>query len=287
MAIKKFNTVGGFSVGHDTVVDVIDNNGNWVGNIISVSYGGLGTSSLNANAVVLGNGTSSVKTVSPGNVGNVLTSDGNTWISKEVKTTVTTSSSAPTSSVAGDLWWDTDIGTLFVYYFDGNSYQWVESTPQVLVEGPVGTFTLTGNLIATGDVTVQGTLYETSDVKLKKDIKTIVNAVDTVSNLRGVTFNWIKNDKTSMGLIAQETEQVLPFIVQEDPTGGKSINYTALIGILVESIKELNVRVTTLEKSLSTVELMNSTEFNESTINTSIPTKDTWWTKFRRIFIGN
>ena len=85
----------------------------------------------------------------------------------------------------------------------------------------------------------------------------------------------------------QKTEQVLPFIVQEDPTGGKSINYTALIGILVESIKELNVRVTTLEKSLSTVELMNSTEFNESTINTSIPTKDTWWTKFRRIFIGN
>lgn len=198
-------------------------------------------------------------------------------------TTVITSASAPQYPLAGDLWWDTDTGTLFVYYYDGLTYQWVETTPQILVEGPSGTFTLTGNLITTGDVTVQGTLYETSDIKLKKDVKTIDNAVDTVLKLRGVTFNWIKNNKESMGLIAQETEKVIPYIVQEDPTGAKSINYTALIGILVESIKELNAKIAALEGS----QINNSVipqKLDESSTTDSV--KQSWWSIIKGKFLS-
>ena len=48
---------------------------------LSAANGGTGQTSLTANNVILGNGTSSVLFVSPGASGNVLTSDGTTWAS--------------------------------------------------------------------------------------------------------------------------------------------------------------------------------------------------------------
>lgn len=152
----------------------------------------------------------------------------------------------PLTPNSDDLWWDTDTGTLFIYYFDGSSYQWVEATPhqkQILVENPAGTYTLTGNLIITGDETIEGTLYETSDRRLKNNIELISTPLETVQKLTGVTFDWIKTDKHSMGLIAQEVEQVIPYLVQTDLNDTKSINYTAIIGLLVEAIKELNQKL--------------------------------------------
>lgn len=48
---------------------------------IAVADGGTGVSTIPANAVVLGNGTSAIQTVAPGTSGNVLTSNGTTWVS--------------------------------------------------------------------------------------------------------------------------------------------------------------------------------------------------------------
>ena len=164
---------------------------------------------------------------------------------------VTISNTAPIGASSGDLWWDEDIGTLFIYYDDGDSLQWVEASPQILVEGPAGTYTLNGNLITTGDTTIQGTLYETSDASLKKDINTIISPLEITNNLRGVNFKWIKNNKQSMGMIAQEVEEVIPYLVQSDATDTKTINYTAMIGLLIESIKELDAKIVRLEKKKS------------------------------------
>ena len=49
--------------------------------ILPVSSGGTGASTLTANNVLLGNGTTSVQFVAPGTSGNVLTSNGTTWTS--------------------------------------------------------------------------------------------------------------------------------------------------------------------------------------------------------------
>lgn len=46
-----------------------------------ISEGGTGTTSLTANNVILGNGTSTPQFVAPGSSGNTLTSNGTTWIS--------------------------------------------------------------------------------------------------------------------------------------------------------------------------------------------------------------
>jgi hypothetical protein len=48
---------------------------------LPVANGGTGATSLTANNVILGNGTSAVQLVAPGSSGNVLTSNGTTWTS--------------------------------------------------------------------------------------------------------------------------------------------------------------------------------------------------------------
>lgn len=49
--------------------------------VLPVANGGSGASTLTLNAVLLGNGSGSLQTVAPGTSGNVLTSNGTTWVS--------------------------------------------------------------------------------------------------------------------------------------------------------------------------------------------------------------
>ena len=52
-----------------------------LGTDLSVANGGTGASTLTANSVLLGNGTSAPQMIAPSTSGNVLTSDGSTWAS--------------------------------------------------------------------------------------------------------------------------------------------------------------------------------------------------------------
>ncbi len=100
----------------------------------------------------------------------------------------------------------------------------------------------TGNFTATGDVTAY------SDKRLKRNIETITNAVDTVSKLRGV--NYEKDGRNSTGVIAQEVEEVLPQVVHTAPDGMKSVAYGNIVGILIEAIKEQQKEIEELKKKL-------------------------------------
>lgn len=156
---------------------------------------------------------------------------------------ITSGTTAPVSAADNSLFWDSDVASLFIRYNDGTSSQWVEAVPQLLVEGPIGTYTLSGNLVTTANLTVEGSLYETSDIRLKTNVETIDNPLQTVNSLRGVSFNWKESNRQSIGLIAQEVEAILPFLVSEEQKGTKVINYTAIIGLLIEAIKDLDKRL--------------------------------------------
>ena len=89
----------------------------------------------------------------------------------------------------------------------------------------------------------------TSDINLKKDIEIITNANEILNQINGVNFTWVKSNKPSIGIIAQEIEKVLPQLVTErTDTGTKSVNYNGLIGVLIEAVKELSQRVEELER---------------------------------------
>ncbi len=94
---------------------------------------------------------------------------------------------------------------------------------------------------------------QSSDARLKADVKTLNNAVDVVNKLRGVSY--LKDGKKEIGLIAQEVEQFLPEVVGETPDGFKTVAYANVVGLLIEAIKEqqntikeLNTRLEKLEK---------------------------------------
>jgi hypothetical protein len=99
------------------------------------------------------------------------------------------------------------------------------------------TFYESGNFTAVGNITAY------SDERLKTDIRTIDNALDKVSQMRGVYF--IKGGVTSTGVIAQEVEKVVPEVVYDGEF--KSVAYGNLVGILIEAIKELQAKVDKLE----------------------------------------
>ena len=68
--------------------------------------------------------------------------------------------------------------------------------------------------------------------------------------LRGVTFKWKENNISSLGLIAQEVEEVLPEVVVTLEDGTKTVSYGNIIGLLIEGFKDHEQRILVLEKLL-------------------------------------
>ena len=114
-----------------------------------------------------------------------------------------------------------------------------------------------------GDLHVDGNVvaYSTtiSDIRLKKDIAPIGDAVTKVQQLNGCTFTYLKDDRKSAGLIAQDVEKVLPSAVIEDEAvfhgeegeTYKTVQYDQVIGLLVEAVKELKSETEELKDASS------------------------------------
>ena len=95
----------------------------------------------------------------------------------------------------------------------------------------------------TGTTLNATTVNSTSDERLKENVETIANASTKVSALRGVNFDWKATGEKSMGVIAQEVEAVIPEVVATNEEGGKAVNYQAMVGLLIEAVKELQEKV--------------------------------------------
>ena len=127
---------------------------------------------------------------------------------------------------------------------------------------------------------VSGTAYATgywqaSDKNFKENIVSIESPLSKVLNMEGISFSWKqekdlteqipeakrggdeaqkssagkKDNKKSKrfpegrhyGVVAQDVEKVMPEIVMEGIDGDKAVNYTELIPVLIEAIKEQQV----------------------------------------------
>jgi len=102
---------------------------------------------------------------------------------------------------------------------------------------------------AAGKATFNDDVVAFSDERLKSDIKTIDNALDKVSQMRGVSF--VKNGHKSIGVIAQEVQKVLPEIVSTEKKDGDEylgVAYGNIVGVLIEAIKDLQNQVNELKK---------------------------------------
>jgi len=122
----------------------------------------------------------------------------------------------------------------------------------------VGTAGATNEVRATGEVTA----FYSSDARLKENVTPITNALEKLSQIRGVEFDWTQSHIDSrggedgyfvrrhdVGVIAQEVEAVLPEVVADREDGFKAVKYEKMIPLLIEAIKELQAEVAELKKS--------------------------------------
>ena len=209
-------------------------------------------------------GVTGVVTANAGVVVDNITIDG---------TEIDLSSGDLTLDVAGDIILDADGAQ--VRFQDATTERFtfnLDATPEIDVTG--GDFTIhtntsdadfivTGNdggsgitamtldMSAAGAATFNNDVTAFSDERLKRDIETIPNALDKVCQMRGVTFERIDDEgRTSMGVIAQEIEKIIPEVVREDSSEDKikSVAYGNMVGVLIEAIKELKSEIEELKK---------------------------------------
>ena len=112
-----------------------------------------------------------------------------------------------------------------------------------------------GDFHADGDIIGNSTTIA-SDITLKNNIITITDPIGKLSNINGVSFEWKKDGKESIGVIAQEVQEVFPQLVSLVPnlSNGEgehlTVNYSGLIGVLIESVKDLQSQVIDLKNQL-------------------------------------
>jgi hypothetical protein len=136
------------------------------------------------------------------------------------------------------------------YFGSASLYQWNNptNTQANMVLDANGNLSNVGNINSGGDVTAY------SDRRFKTNIISVSNALSTVLEMRGVFYNRIEPELSSirkLGVIAQELETVLPEVVNTDTdvktsTQTKSVAYGNITAILIEAIKELNQKVDAL-----------------------------------------
>ena len=82
------------------------------------------------------------------------------------------------------------------------------------------------------------TFISNSDIRLKKNVKTIPDALNKIMSMRGCEWNWKKNSKRTTGVIAQEIITVDSDCVNTIDDGNLlGVNYSALSGYFIEAIK--------------------------------------------------
>ena len=123
-----------------------------------------------------------------------------------------------------------------------NSYTWSNGTKLYVGSASLPTFTY--DLEVNGSFKT-GKIYHASDRRWKKNIQTLDSALTKVLSLRGVSYEWRKDefpnkkfsDGTQIGVIAQEVEKVYPELVNTDAEGYKAVEYANLVAVLIEAVK--------------------------------------------------
>lgn len=97
--------------------------------------------------------------------------------------------------------------------------------------------------------TVAATLFRaSSDEKLKSNIELISNPIQKIESLKGVNFVYTASNTRSIGVIAQDVEQLMPELVDINIEGYRQVNYNGLIGVLIEAVKEQQKEINKLKQ---------------------------------------
>ena len=112
---------------------------------------------------------------------------------------------------------------------------------------------------STGELATSTTACGASSERYKENITDLTYGLDTVMNLRPVSFDWkqdfIKNGTKQIGFIAEEVDLLIPEVIGHDNDGNiMNLDYPKLTAVLVNSIKEIWTSVQELIAKVSGLE---------------------------------
>jgi hypothetical protein len=95
-------------------------------------------------------------------------------------------------------------------------------------------------------------IVETSDERLKENITNIdsTKALKQIKKMQGVYFDRKDTGLREVGLIAQRVQALEPLLVQEGEDGYLAVNYSRVVALLIESIKEQQQQIDTLRRHI-------------------------------------
>lgn len=97
----------------------------------------------------------------------------------------------------------------------------------------------------------------TSDARMKKNIESLGYGLQEVLALNPVRYNWIDPSLTEnkIGLIAQEVKKIVPEVVVGDETKETiGMNYSELVPVLINAIKDQQKQIDELKKRIESLE---------------------------------
>lgn len=217
--------------------------GTWSASTIATTRGGTGLTAFTNDGAVFANSTSTLTT------GTLPIVSGGTGI-----TTAPTSGTLLIGTSAGAYSSATLTGTTNRVTVTNSSGGIILSGPQDLATTSNPQFGSLGIGVSatgvSGNITAIS-ITETSSERLKENIVSITNALDSILKLNGVNFDW--KDKTSgagkqAGLIAEQVAPIIPEVVDYNSDGETTgIQYGKLVAYLIEAVKELKAEIDTLK----------------------------------------
>jgi trimeric autotransporter adhesin len=149
---------------------------------------------------------------------------------------------------AGELRYQTGVATDDHVFYTAASSSSSNELMRIKGNGNVGIGTNNPNtkLDVAGVVNATSGYTQVSDIRYKRNVTKLHNPLNNLLQLNGAQYYFNQEDFPAMnfssskqiGLIAQEVEKVFPELVSANNEGYKSVNYTGLIPVMIESIKE-------------------------------------------------
>ncbi|MBL7700768.1 MAG: tail fiber domain-containing protein [Ferruginibacter sp.] len=152
------------------------------------------------------------------------------------------SSAGTGGSLGGISWAGTNLSGELRTGFISNSFETANQTKlSFYTRSNAGVLNESFYIQGTGNAWLAGTLTQASDARLKTNIHQITNPLQKIKQLNGYTYNWIndqQDNETQMGVLAQEVQKIYPDLVKTNANGNLSVNYSGLIPVLIEAVKE-------------------------------------------------
>jgi hypothetical protein len=230
-------------------------NANWNATTIGTGYGGTGLTSFTVNGIVYASSTSALATSSGlvfdgtnfyvGTTTSGIGTSRATFYNNGSNVTAQFSAQSGTAASTPNIW---------MYHGAASG-----STAAIQISFLNGSASQVGSITSTGSVTAYVTI---SDYRLKENVVPMIGALDTIAQLKPVTYKWKIDGSDGQGFIAHELQAVVPDCVtgEKDAVDAEGkpvyqgIDTSFLVATLTAAIQELSAQVTTLQTQVTALQ---------------------------------